>query len=220
MAMEIQYFGQSCFRLKGKQGVLVTDPFDPQYVGLKLPKLAADVVTISHDHSDHNYLSGVQQGVNRPHPFVISGPGEYEVSGIFINGIGSFHDETEGSQRGKNTIYLIKQDNLRLVHLGDLGHKLTEEQLEKINSPEVLFLPVGGIYTIDGETAAQVVAQIEPKVVIPMHYRLPGLIIELDELEKFLKTMGVEDLKPQPKLTLNYQTLPEEREVVVLSARS
>lgn len=142
--MDISFLGHSAFKLKGKTASVVTDPYDPS-IGLKFPKTEADIVTITHDHLDHNAAD--QVGGN---PFVISGPGEYEVKGIKIIGVPSFHDEKKGEVRGKNTIYNIKIDGLYICHLGDLGQtELGSEQSDAIGQVDVLLIPVGGFYTID-----------------------------------------------------------------------
>jgi len=219
--MEIQYLGHSCFRIKGKKAILVTDPHDHPRMGFKMPNVSADIVTVSHEHQDHNNVAAVTGTTRRKEPFVVSGPGEYEVSGVFVFGASSFHDEEGGAKRGENTIYVINMDNMRLVHLGDLGHKLTDEQLEEVNGADILFIPVGGTYTINPKKAIEVIGQIQPKIVIPMHYKTAdldpafGLGITVDD---FLKEIGVE-AKPVKKLTISRDKLPEEREVVVLKRK-
>ena len=210
--------GHSCFRFKGKQVILVTDPYDPS-IGFKLRKVTAEIVTISHNHYDHNNTSAVLGTPQRKKPFVIAGPGEYEIADVFILGLVSFHDRSRGKERGKNTIYIIKMDDIRLVHLGDLGVELNDKQLEEINGADILFVPVGGTYTLNAKEAAAVVAQVEPKIVIPMHYRLPGLKIDLAPVDEFLTEMGIQGLKRVPKLIISKEKLPEERETVVLDAR-
>jgi L-ascorbate metabolism protein UlaG (beta-lactamase superfamily) len=216
--MQVQFLAHSCFKIKGKNATVVTDPFDPK-IGFKLPPLGAEIVTVSHRHYDHNNFSVVRGTSQREKPFVVNGPGEYEIAGVSIFGTASFHDDTQGSLRGKNTIYLINIDNLKLVHLGDLGHKLSDEQFEAVDGADILFIPVGGTYTIDGETAVEVVAQIEPAIVIPMHYRLPELKIKLDPVGDFFKALGEEEIKPVPKLIISREKLPEERKVVVLKPK-
>ena len=196
----------------------MTDPYDPS-IGLKAIKATADIITVSHDHYDHNNTSAVKGTKRRKEPFIVAGPGEYEISGVSIFGLSSFHDQKGGKERGRNTIYFINLDDLKLVHLGDLGHKLNDEQLEEINSPDLLFIPVGGTYTLDASLAVEVIGQIDPKIVIPMHYQLPGLTIKLAPVDDFLKEMGVEKIKPVAKLVISKDKLPEEREVVVLNVR-
>jgi len=211
--MQIQFWGQSCFRFKGKEISLVTDPFGPS-LGLKTLRLSADIVTVSHGHDDHNFIKGVA-GEQRKEPFVIKAPGEYEVGGAFVLGIPSRH----GGKGGKNTIFIIKMDGLSVVHLGDLGGKLSDKQLEEINGADVAFVPMGGTYTLDPQEAVAVVNQIEPRVVIPMHYQLPGLKVDLKPVEAFLKEIGQENVKPEPRLVISKENLPIETTVVVLKKR-
>lgn len=214
--MDIYWYGQACFKLKGKTTTLVIDPFDPEFIGLKFPKdVEANATLITHEHKDHNFSQGVKSldGNN----LVLAGPGEYEVKGAVITGINSFHDNSEGSERGLNTIFHVQMDGLNIVHLGDLGQeKLTEEQTQTIGQADILLIPVGSVYTIDAKQASEIVVQLEPKIIIPMHYKIEKLKVELDGVEKFLKEMGVENTVPVPKLTITKDKLPEEPEVVVL----
>lgn len=217
-SMDIYWGGQALFRIKGKNATVVIDPFDPDFTGLKLPKeLTADVVLSTHDHGDHNNVSAVK---NPQGAVAISfkQPGEYEVGGAVVTGIAAFHDDTQGSQRGKDIIFHIFLDGLNIVHLGDLGQtKLTEEQMTQIGETDILLVPVGSVYTIDGKTAAAIVSQLEPKITIPMHYKIEGLKFELEGAERFLKEMGAEVVVPQPKLSITKDKLPEEPQVVVLT---
>lgn len=214
--MEITSLGHASFKIRGKQATLVTDPYDPSLVGLKFPRnIEADIVTVSHDHPDHNYVTAVSG-----QPFVIRGPGEYEVKGVAMVGIATFHDEAGGGKRGRNTLYRIDIDGVSLVHLGDLGHKLTSEQLDALDGVDILLTPVGGFYTIDAGVAAQIVGDLEPKIVIPMHYNRAGLnqdgFGELQPVSAFLKEIGKEGVAPQPKLTISKDKLPTELQVIVL----
>lgn len=213
--MDIYWYGQACFKLKGKSAAAVIDPFSPDAIGLKFPKdLEANVVLQSHDHADHNYVDHV--GGN---PIVFNGPGEYEIKGIAVTGIASFHDNSEGLERGKNTIFNVTIEGLNIVHLGDLGQtKLTEEQVSTIGQTDILLIPVGGQFTIDSKQAAGIVAQLEPKMVIPMHYFVEGLKFQLDPVDNFLKEMGAEAVVPVAKLTITKEKLPEEMEIVILKA--
>lgn len=216
--MDIYWYGQACFKLKGKNAAVVIDPYDPSFTGLKLSKdLSADVVLVTHSHQDHNFASAVI-GLSGGKPIAFDKPGEYEVSGVVISGIDSFHDSAEGSERGKNTIFHLLFDNLDIVHLGDLGQaKLTEEQVAEIGQTDILLIPVGSVYTIDAKAASEIVSQLEPKIVIPMHYKIEGLKFALEGVEGFLKEMGAENVVPQPKLSITKEKLPEEPQVVVLS---
>jgi len=216
MNMHINWHGQSCFQIqasrnKGEQCFIVIDPFD-EATGLKIPSLSADILLITHSHHDHNNKKAV-----KGNPFLIEEPGEYEVKDIFIQGIPSFHDEEEGKKRGQNTIYTIEAEDIRICHLGDFGQKeLSSDQLEKIGDIDILMVPVGGIYTINSKGAAKVISQIEPRLVIPMHYHIPKLKIKLETLDKFLKEMGQKSSQPQPKLLIKKKDLPTETKVVVL----
>lgn len=217
--MDIYWYGQACFKLKGKNATVVLDPYDPEFVGLKLPKdLSADVVLTTHDHKDHNNFKAVDKTPSGKTPMVFKEPGEYEVAGAVITGIKSFHDNTEGSEKGSNTLFHLFVDGLNIVHLGDLGQsKLTEEQIAQIGETDILMVPVGSVYTIDAKVASDIVSQLEPKIIIPMHYFIEGLKFELDGVDKFLKEMGAENVTPLPKLAITKDKLPEEPQVVVLN---
>ena len=208
--MDINWLGHSCFRIRGRQAVIVTDPFPPD-LGYTLGKLTADIVTVSHQHPSHNYSQGIGG-----EPKIITGPGEYEIKGVLIIGIATFHDAEGGQKRGKNTIYLMETDGLTVCHLGDLGHVLTTEQVEEIGDVDVLLLPVAGGSTINAPMAAEVIRQLEPKVVIPMHYKTPVVKRELGQVDSFLKEMGIERPNSQPKLSLNPSNLPTSTQVFLL----
>lgn len=215
--MNIVWQGQACFQItalpkKNSQINIVIDPFSED-IGLRVPKLEADVLLISHNHTDHNNIKAVAKN-----PFLINGPGEYEIKNIFFQGIPAFHDNFQGRERGKVTIYTIEAEKMRLCHLGDLGQKeLTVEQLEKIGNIDILMIPIGGIYTISSKEAPKIISQIEPKIVIPIHYQIPRLKIRLEGLDKFLRAMGIKSLEPQPKLIIKERDLPkEEMKIVVL----
>ena len=207
--MDITWFGHSCFRMKGKEAVVVTDPCDSG-LGYSLNKLTANIVTISHQHSGHNSLSAVG---NKPR--VISTPGEYEVAGVFVIGIGTFHDAEQGISKGKNTIYLIEIDEMRVCHLGDLGHVLSPQQAEELGNVEVLLLPVGGLSTIDAKAALETVRTLNPNIVIPMHYHT-DLTPHLDPIDRFLNEMGMKEINRQNRLTVSRSSLPSEPQVVLM----
>ncbi len=222
MAFTISYLGLSCFRIQTKieneEITIVTDPFDPGKTGLKLPRnLSANVVTVSHKVGAHGAVSEVSGK-----PFVIDIPGEYELRGIFITGIPSFHDpprlaeasrgeagKVEGKEHGRNTVYSMLVEGVRLVHLGDLGHPLSDEQIEKLGNVDILMVPVGGHTTLSAKDAEDIVTEIEPRVVIPMHYQLPGLKEELDGVEKFIKEVGIAK-EEMEKFRVMKKELPEE----------
>lgn len=211
--MEITFLGHASFRLKGKNATAVIDPFDSAAVGLKFPRaVEADVVTVSHDHKDHNAVEAVGGS-----PYVISGPGEYEVKGISIIGIGTYHDAVDGKEHGKNTIYRYVIDNVHVAHLGDLGHQLNTDQLDMLSGTDVLMISVSGKYLTNKETI-ELIAKIEPKIVIPMHYKQAGHAAQfqsLPEVSVFLSEFGKVEQR-LPKLSVAKDKLPPELQVVVL----
>ncbi len=221
--MQIFWKGQACFQiiaLKGKQEQvkIVIDPYEDS-IGLKPPSLEADILLMTHNHFDHNNEKGVKglPAGRQGNSFIIGNPGEYEVQGVFVQGVFSFHDQVEGKERGTNTIYVLEAEGLRVCHMGDFGQKeLTSEQLDAIGDVDVLLLPVGGVYTIDAKGAAGIVGQIEPKIAIPMHYALPKLKVKLGGVEEFLKIMGAKGVSPQEKLVLKAKDLTEEETNVVV----
>lgn len=214
--MQIIWQGHACFQIaatpaKNSQIRIVIDPYSEE-IGFKLPKLEADIVLSTHSHYDHNNVKAVSGS-----PFIIEGPGEYEVKGVFVQGVPSWHDEKEGSLRGSNTIYTIDVEDLRLCHLGDFGQtELTSEQLEKIGDVDILMIPVGGVYTVDAKGALKIMSQIEPKITLPMHYALPKLKVKIEGVDKFLKAVGVKRLEPEAKLSIKKKDLSEEEAKIVL----
>lgn len=216
--MDITYLGHSSFRIKGKTATVVTDPFSPAMVGFKFPKTEADIVTVSHQHEDHQNTPAVEGN-----PFLISLPGEYEVKGVSVFGFPSFHDNHSGSERGGNIIYLIEADGLRLCHLGDLGDGIPQKVLAEIIGVDVLFVPVGGVATIGPEEAVEVINQIEPLIVIPMHFKAPDINEQVfgkfAPVEKFLAQMGAEGVEKLDKLSISKDKLPQETKVVVLERK-
>jgi len=209
--MEITWLGHSCFKLKGKQATVITDPFSPA-IGYTLGKVMADIVTVSHPHPGHSYVQGVAD-----EPRVLKSPGEYESGEVLTVGVHTFHDNEKGAQRGKNTVFVIDVDDVMICHLGDLGHVLTAEQVAEINGVDVLLIPVGNVSTIDAVQAAQIVRQLEPKIVIPMHYKTEAEKKDLETADRFLKEMGVKEVIAQPKLLVNKSSMPLTMQVVMLS---
>ena len=207
--MEITHLGHSCFKIVGKQVSVLTDPFDPEKVGIRLAKQEADVVTISHDHFDHNYLQALKGEY-----LLLDSPGEYEIKESEFTGIFADHDEQNGKNRGQITIFTMEIDEIKICHLGDLGIELNSDQLDKVDGVDILLIPVGGKTTIEAKTAIKVISQIEPKIVIPMHYA-DGTMTEFAPLSTFLQEMGVTPM-PLEKLKITAINLPEELEVVVL----
>jgi L-ascorbate metabolism protein UlaG (beta-lactamase superfamily) len=211
--LDLTWLGHGCFRLRGKNAVAVTDPYPPA-LGPKLAKLEADLVTVSHPHPNHSNVQAVRDAR------VIDGPGEYEVKGITVNGVAAYHDDRKGEERGRNTVFLIEVDDVRVCHLGDLGHRLDDASLEVIGSVDILLVPVGGGNSLDASRAAEVVRQIEPRMVVPMHYAVPAVKKELEGVERFLKEMGAPETEPIQRLSVQATTgETETTKVVVLEAR-
>ena len=209
--MDITWLGHSCFKIRGSQAIIVTDPFPPN-MGYTLGKITADIVTVSHPHPSHSY----NEGINGEHRLV-KGPGEYEISGVLMLGITTFHDAVKGQSKGKNTIYLMEVDGVNICHLGDIGHVLSDGQVEELGNVDILMVPVGGVSTINASMAAEIVRKLEPKIVLPMHYKTPKTTRELEPVENFLKEMGQSQVEPRPKLTVSKSNLPLVMQVIVLS---
>ncbi len=180
--MRIRWHGHACFEVEGSVRV-VTDPHDGKSLGIAPPAVRADLVLVSHDHFDHNFVKGVE-GEDTT---VLSRPVMTVEKGVRIEGIPADHDNEGGSKRGRITIFKFELDGLSFCHLGDLGHVLQEQQVDKISPVDVLFVPVGDVFTIGPEGAKKVVAQIAPKVAVPMHYRVPGLGLSIQPVQNFIK---------------------------------
>ncbi|OGK23535.1 hypothetical protein A3A46_04385 [Candidatus Roizmanbacteria bacterium RIFCSPLOWO2_01_FULL_37_13] len=213
--MDIKYLGHASFFIKSKEAKLVTDPFDPQMVGLKFPKIEADIVTVSHHHKDHDQAQLVSES-----PLVIDSPGEYEKKGLRVFGYKTYHDKKKGLERGENTVYKIEAEGVSILHCGDLGLVWDDAFIDTLGEVDVLLVPVGGFYTIDASEAVELVKKIEPSIVIPMHYNQPKLnqqnFGKLLPVAEFLKKIGAENSSPIPKLTVKKEELLEEMKVVVM----
>ncbi len=211
--MELTWLGHSCFRLRGRDLTVVTDPFGPD-LGLTLGRVQADVVTVSHDEPNHNAI-GVVEGA----PRTVAGPGEYEMAGVMITGVATPRQPGQSRREPRNTAYLLELDDVTICHLGDLAAPLGADQVAVVKDADVLLLPVGGHCTIDGAQAAEVVAAVEPRLVVPMHYRTPGIRPELDPVDRFCREVGAAELTPQPRLSVTRSSLPDQLTVVLLELR-
>jgi len=192
---------------------VVTDPFAPES-GFRLARMAANLVTVSHDDPANNYVRIV-----RDDPYVISGPGEYEVGGVFVIGVTCYHDDQEGARFGRNTAYIIELEDMTICHLGDLGHVPTQEQIEEFDGIDVLMIPVGGKDVLAGPRAAEVVNLLEPKLVIPMRYRIADMDRDLATVTRFLTEMEAKESQPEDALKVTASQLSEDTRVCVLSPR-
>ena len=216
MPVEITWLGHSCFRLRDRAATVVTDPYGKD-IGLILPRVRADIVTISHDADDHNYVKGVKGDFR-----VLAGPGEYEVSSVFVTGL-----ELRGSKKKevavgpRNTVFLFEFDDLTVCHLGDLNIVPTQAQVEEaLGAVDVLLIPVGGEESLNASQASEVVSLLEPHIVIPMHYHVPEVSMNLDPVGKFLKEMGLDKVAPQESLKVSRSGLPDETQIVLLELKS
>ena len=213
-SMDLTWLGHACFRLRGREGVVLTDPPDPKS-GAAIPKTAADLVTISNEDPRHSSLRSVGG-----EPVVLRGPGEYEVREILVTGIGTYRDEEKGAKRGRNTIYTIRLDDLVICHLGGLGHVLPTADLERLGDIDVALVPIGGADAdLTAAVAAEVIHQLEPKVVVPMSYD-PDHAKKDSPFERLLHELGVKDITPVAKLSLSRSSLPENIQVVALDSRA
>ncbi len=215
--MNIQYYGHSCFKITTKPGgratedvVIFIDPFDKE-IGLRPPQGQANLVLVSHSHHDHNNISALKGD-----PVVIDTAGEYSVKGVNIVGMESFHDEKEGAERGKINIFTFETEGFKVCHLGDLGCDLTTKQLEEINGVDILFIPVGGKYTVGGKKAAEIARKIEPAMIIPMHYKTPELAMDISDEKDFCDSMGTCPKEKVSKLTLKAKDLEGKNMEIVL----
>lgn len=208
---EFKWFGHNCFRIRAREATVLTDPLD-RSTGYALPKQTADVVTISHEHPSHANLDAV-----KPDFTIVRGPGEYETHDVFVTGIRTFRDDARGAERGYNTVYLIELENMVVCHLGDLGHALTEEQAEAMANVDVLLVPAGGGTVLEPAKAAEIVGQLEPKLVIPMQYATPRGDKGLAGLETFCKELGREVPAPEDKLVVRHSDLSEPFRLVALN---
>ncbi|MCK5466175.1 MBL fold metallo-hydrolase [Candidatus Parcubacteria bacterium] len=212
--MNIIWYGQSCFKIQSKDIVLITDPFDKK-IGLRPPFGSADIVTISHNHYDHNNFQVIKNN-----PFIIDSAGEYEIKKVTIKGIDSYHDNQEGKERGQNIIYVTEMEGIKICHLGDFGQNtLINGQLEKIGQIDILFIPVGGVFTIDWKSANTIISQIEPRIIIPMHYKISGIkgeLLKLDTVDKFCKERGTSPKDAVNKFSIKKKDLPQEGSETVI----
>lgn len=217
--MNIQYYGHSCFKLTTKPAgratddiVVFMDPFDKE-TGLRPPQGHADIALISHSHSDHNNVSALKNN-----PVIIDSPGEYSIKGINLVGIDSFHDEVGGQKKGKNTIFVLEVEGIKICHLGDLGCDLTTKQLDEIDGVDILFIPIGGRYTLDGKKASEITKKIEPSIVIPMHYKMTNSTFDISDEKIFCDSMGVCNKEGISKLSFKKKDFEDKKmEVIVMS---
>ena len=210
--MRIKWLGQSCFLITNKRGInILTDPFDDT-LGYKMTKEKINIITISHEHYDHNNTMGI-----KGKPVVLKGSVNRDTHKMIFKGISSYHDSVYGKHRGKNTIFVIKTDEMILCHLGDLGHLLENVQLEEINQVDILFIPVGGYYTLNHIQADQVIEQLKPKIVLPMHYKTDAIKWSIDPLSFFLEKKQNIKIIGENSFEIDSISLPENTTIYVLN---
>ncbi len=211
--MDITWHGNSCFRIIERgMAAVVTDPFDPEVVGFDPGKLRADVVTVSCDRPEHNFVKGI-----RNKAFEIKGPGEYEIGGVFITGVRINGSKQKSEDDIPNTVYVIDYNGLTIAHLGELNSVPSQTEVEGMGEVNVVLVPVGDKTSLNAAKAAEVISLLEPSIVIPMHYGTPENKLQLDPLSKFLKEMGLNQVETEEVIKLSsVNTLPEETRVMVL----
>jgi len=214
--MEIIWYGHACFQIQDDTATIITDPFD-ESLGLALPTLQADVVTVSHNTPRHNAVSTVHGAYK-----IIRNPGEYEIRNIFITGHAIYpakHAANNAIQT-RNTVFIFDIGGVKVCHLGDMTHVPIQSHMEALDSIDVLLIPVGGGKSLNAGQASEIISIIEPAIVIPMHYQLPGINISLEPLQKFLKEMGLPGQDPLPRFKISAGSLPEKTEIVILNSQT
>jgi len=210
--MRIRWHGHSCFEIADPVTV-VTDPHDGKSLGIWPPSVSADVVLISHDHFDHNSFKTVQGS----HKVVFSFVGEFEFNGTRFVGLETDHDEADGKKRGKNVMYTMTMDGISICHCGDLGGMPDDGVLEKIAGVDVLMVPVGGVYTMDIHTLVKFIEKVEPRVIIPMHYRVGGLSMPINSVDRFIDSVEYNVEHVGNEIDLSADELPDETTIWVFS---
>ncbi|MHA1238594.1 MAG: MBL fold metallo-hydrolase [Candidatus Odinarchaeia archaeon] len=210
----IKWLGHACFEIKGNV-TIVTDPHDGASLGLKPPESKADIILVSHTHYDH--YNGVDLVKKPDSEVLVNFIGEKIVKGVKIRGIKTYHDPSFGAERGENVVYVFELDNLTFCHMGDLGQQLGTDTIDKLGKIDVLFIPVGGVYTIDAEGASQIINQIKPKIVIPMHFKVPGLTLGIASVEKFIAGKRYVKRFSIDTYEVSKESLPEETTIIVLN---
>jgi len=206
--LQIRWHGHSCFEITNDK-TLVTDPHDGKSIGIPAPNVQGDIILVSHDHYDHNCVKNVEKNGSK----VVLDGRKRTIDDIEISGVDSFHDEEQGAKRGNNIMYKIEVDGLKFCHLGDLGHDLDEETVEKIGDVDVLFVPIGGTFTVDEKQAWDVIKKIKPKIVVPMHYKIGGLSLPIAGIDAFLEQNPYKLLHVGNEIEIDKEDLPSEPEV-------
>jgi len=208
MVLQIRWHGHSCFEITN-DATIVTDPHDGKSIGIPAPSVLADIILVSHDHYDHNSVKSVQKETST----VVTSEKKRTIATIPIEGVPSFHDESRGQKRGKNIIFHFTMDDIRFCHLGDLGHLLDQQTVESIGPIDILFIPIGGTFTLDAQQAWEVINILQPKIVVPMHYKIGGLSLPIASIDPFLEQNKYRVLKVGNEIDIEKEDLPPEPEV-------
>lgn len=212
--LQIRWHGHSCFEITNDI-TLVTDPHDGKSIGINAPSVTGDIILVSHDHYDHNSVKSVEKEDSK----IVRGFGEKTVSNVLIKGFETFHDEVQGAKRGENVVYKFRVDDITFCHLGDLGHKLNDDMVEMLGDIDVLFVPVGGTFTLNADKAWKVIKMIDPKIVVPMHYKVGGLSLPVSGVDVFLEKnkSKCKVLRVGNEIDIEKDDLPEEQEIWVFT---
>jgi len=210
--LQIRWHGHSCFELTNDL-TIITDPHDGKSIGLPPPSVTGDIILVSHDHFDHNSVKSVEKEGSK----IVIDERKRTISDVQINGFPSYHDESHGEKRGKNIIYKFSYDGITFCHLGDLGHELDEKTVQQIGEIDILFIPIGGTYTIDANQAWSVIKKINPKITIPMHYKLEGLSLPISGIDSFLENNNFKILKVGNEIDIEKDELPKDKEIWVFT---
>ncbi len=210
--LQIRWHGHACFEISNEV-TIVTDPHDGKSLGIPPPTVQGDIILVSHDHFDHNSVKTVE----KENSTIIRDPKEREVSGVKIRGVTVYHDEAKGAKRGENNIYIFTLDGVTFCHLGDLGHTLDKEVVEEIGKIDILFIPVGGTYTVDAKQAWEVAKSLNPRIIVPMHYKIEGLSLPIATVDEFLDEAEYKVLKVGNEIDIEKEELPEEPEIWVFT---
>jgi len=206
--LQIRWHGHACWEITNDL-TLVTDPHDGKSIGIPAPNVAGDIILVSHNHYDHNSVKTVEKSSSK----VVTDGRKRNISNIEIKGIDSFHDEEHGAKRGSNIIYKFTMDGINFCHLGDLGHELDDESIERIGNVDILFIPIGGTFTVDDKQSWNVINKIKPKIIVPMHYKIGGLSLPIAGLDPFLEKAKYKVIHVGNEIDIEKEDLPSEPEI-------
>lgn len=206
--LQIRWHGHSCFGITNEI-TLVTDPHDGKSIGIHAPSVTGDIILVSHDHYDHNSVKSVEKEGSK----IITDTRKRNITNVEIKGIESFHDGCRGEKRGNNIIYKFTMEDITFCHMGDLGHDLDEDTVQKIGDVDILFIPIGGTFTLDAKQAWRIIKKVKPRIAVPMHYKIGGLSLPITGIEPFLEESKYEILKVGNEIDIEKEDLPEEPEI-------